>query len=91
VVDASAPHGRAAGSTLIADIQVVPKGRSNRWLWIIIAVLVVVGLLAWVMGPQQRPYDHAQRPHSPPCHSGGATDHDHVGGERSIGDTFSIA
>jgi lipopolysaccharide export system protein LptC len=33
----------------MTDIHVVPKGRSNRWLWII-AVLIVVGLLAWLMG-----------------------------------------
>jgi hypothetical protein len=33
----------------MTDIHVVPKGRSNRWLWVI-AVLVVVGLLAWLMG-----------------------------------------
>jgi hypothetical protein len=31
------------------EIHVVPKGRSNVWLWIV-AVLLVVGLLAWLLG-----------------------------------------
>jgi len=33
----------------MADIHVVPKGRSNMWLWII-AILVVAGLLTWWLG-----------------------------------------
>jgi hypothetical protein len=33
----------------MADIDVVPKKRTNTWLWVILAVLAVL-LVLWMMG-----------------------------------------
>jgi uncharacterized integral membrane protein len=32
----------------MADIDVVPKGRSNAWVWILLAILILVALLFFV-------------------------------------------
>jgi hypothetical protein len=38
----------------MAEIDVVPKHRSNLWLWIVLAI-VVVGLVIWAMSGRSRP------------------------------------
>ena len=38
----------------MADIDVVPKGRTNVWLWIVLAI-VVVAVLWWAFGRNHTP------------------------------------
>ncbi len=38
----------------MADIDIVPKHRSNMWLWIVIA-LVIVAVLWFALGNHSRP------------------------------------
>jgi hypothetical protein len=47
----------------MADIDVVPKHRSNMWLWIVLAI-VAVAIIAWVFAG--RTHAAAERQSAPP-------------------------
>jgi hypothetical protein len=73
----------------MADIHVVPKGRSNMWLWII-AIVVVVGLLTWWLG---RSSGARSTTRSVPMHLHAAQSmarDGHTGGEVFSGRRFTI-
>jgi len=38
----------------MADIDVVPKGRTNVWIWIVLAI-VVIAVLWWAFGHSSAP------------------------------------
>jgi hypothetical protein len=58
---------------MMADIDVVPKHRSNLWLWIVLAI-IVIALIIWAVagrshtttGLRQAPLPSAAQLHSAP-------------------------